>query len=88
MALVKYTGDECVHCKHMEPLIQRLEQELKLTVIRKEIWHNAQNQAEFKQRAAGKCRGIPFFFNEETGSWICGATNYDKLKEWATGKSV
>ena len=81
--LVNYHGTECVHCHEMDPLLDQLEKELGKKVKRKEVWHDAKNQGEFLKVAEGKCPGVPFFLNKKTGKWICGATTYDKLKEWA-----
>jgi len=78
-----FNGTECTHCHEMEPLVQRLEQELKVKVERLEVWHHEDNALLLRKLAAGKCGGIPFFFNEDSGKWICGAASYDKLKEWA-----
>lgn len=81
--LIQFTGVECTHCREMDPLVEKLEKELKIKVVKKEIWHDAKNQAEFMKLAEGKCEGIPFFFNKKSGKWICGSSTYEKLKEWA-----
>jgi thiol-disulfide isomerase/thioredoxin len=84
--LVEYYGTECHFCIQMAPLIDQLEKELKVKVVKKECWHNAANQADFMKVAAGKCQGVPFFINNKTGKFICGAASYDRLKAWAQGK--
>jgi hypothetical protein len=33
----------------------------------------------------GYCGGVPFFFKERTGKWICGAVDSDTLRRWAIG---
>ncbi|MDO8555597.1 MAG: hypothetical protein Q7R96_00295 [Nanoarchaeota archaeon] len=76
-------GTECTHCHEMDPLVARLEQELCVKVEQLEVWHNEENAQFLRKLAAGKCGGIPFFFNEDTEKWICGNTPYEKLKEWA-----
>ena len=35
---------------------------------------------------SGTLRGIFSFFNKKTGKWICGETEYERLKQWATEK--
>lgn len=30
----------------------------------------------------GKCGGVPFFYNTETGEWICGEAEEDELENW------
>jgi len=84
--LLEFFGTECVHCREMEPLIQRLKQEEKIELTRMEVWHNQKNAEILQSVDKGFCGGVPFFFNAKTGRWICGAVGYEKLKEWASGK--
>ncbi len=84
--LLEFYGRECVHCKHMEPLVERLEQELKVKVEKIEVWHNEENAKLMQEFDKGFCGGVPFFFNTKSGKWICGATSYENLKKWALGK--
>lgn len=84
--LIEFYGTECPHCRDMEPLIERLEQEAGLKIERFEVWHSAKNAELMQKFDKGFCGGVPFFFNKKTGKWICGSTSYDKLKKWATGK--
>ena len=84
--LLNFFGIECVHCHAMDPLIAKLEKETKLKITKLEVWHNAKNAAIFQKLDAGKCGGVPFFFNEKTKKWLCGEVPYSELKEWATGK--
>jgi thiol-disulfide isomerase/thioredoxin len=85
MALLEFYGEECPHCKRMEPLIERLAGE-GLKVDRFETWHDEKNAAELEKHDRGFCGGVPFFINTDSGKWICGATDYDHLKAWAEGK--
>ena len=84
--LIMFMGTECDHCHEMEPLVERLEQELKIKIERLEVWHNAENARLLEKIDNGRCGGIPFFFNENTGKFICGSTSYEKLKAWVLGK--
>ena len=84
--LVEYYGTECHFCIQMAPLVEKLGKELKIKVVKKEVWHNPMNQAEFQKVDAGRCGGVPFFINTKTGKFICGATSYEELKAWAQGK--
>ena len=84
--LIDFYGTECPHCIEMEPLVKKLEKELKVKVERKEIWHNSKNKAEFDKIAQGKCAGVPFFFNKKTNKWICGEASYVDLKKRAKGE--
>ncbi|MBI2671784.1 hypothetical protein HYX16_02525 [Candidatus Woesearchaeota archaeon] len=84
--LVEYYGTECHFCIESEPLIKRLEKEEKVKITKIEVWHNSQNAKLLEKVDNGKCGGVPFFFNEKTGKWICGMPTYEQLKEWALGK--
>lgn len=84
--LIMFYGTECDHCHEMEPLVQKLEQELNINVERFEVWHDAKNQQLLEKIDQGKCGGVPLFFNEDTKKTICGATSYEKLKAWALGR--
>ena len=84
--LIEFYGTECVHCRKMEPLIQKLQQETGLKVVRMEVWHNEENAKFMKQCDKGFCGGVPFFFNKKSGKWICGNTDYDSLRKWAQGQ--
>ena len=84
--LLDFFGTECVHCHEMDPLVERLEQELKVKVERIEVWHNEKNAELLRQLDKGFCGGVPFFYNCKTGKWICGSCSYEKLKAWARGK--
>ena len=81
--LLEFFGTECVHCKKMDPLLERLEDELGVTVTRLEVWHNQINADLLKRYDQGFCGGVPFFYNTRSGRWLCGEPNYEKLKEWA-----
>lgn len=84
--LIDYYGSECPHCHDMDPLVEKLEKELKVKVKKVEVWHSAANAAKLKKVDTIGCGGVPFFFNENSGKAICGSTSFEKLKEWAQGK--
>jgi len=67
----------------MEPLVERLETEESVKVARLEVWHNEANAKLMKEYDKGYCGGVPFFFNKNTGKWICGSADYERLKKWA-----
>ena len=81
--LLEFYGTECVHCNEMKPLIAQLEKELGKELTKLEIWHNQANMQIFQKTDKGKCGGVPFFFNKETGKFICGSASYENLKKWA-----
>ena len=80
-----YYGAECQHCLKMIPLVEQLEKEENIKIERLETWHNSENKQKFEKADNGKCGGVPFFINTETGKFICGATDYDSFKKWAKG---
>mgnify|MGYP001289968043 CR=1 FL=1 len=84
--LIMYTGTECSHCKDMYPIVDEVEKELKITLSKKEVWHNAANQSEYIKFSGGKCDGIPMFYNKKSKKMICGRASVEKLKDWAEGK--
>ena len=85
--LLFFHGKECEHCQTMAPLITKLEAELGVQVERKETWHdeaNAKLLIETYDPAGARCGGVPFFYNTETDKWLCGAVEYEALKNWAS----
>ena len=83
MALINFYGQECPHCKTMEPLIKQLEAETGLSVSRMEVWHDAENMKTLESYDKGVCGGVPYFYNTETQKSICGEATLDELKTWA-----
>lgn len=84
--LLEFFGQECSHCKTMEPLVERLQKEEALEVTRYEVWHNKENEAKQREYNKDLCNGVPFFYNTETNTYICGEVPYEELKNWATNK--
>jgi thiol-disulfide isomerase/thioredoxin len=84
--LIQFYGDECVHCHEMEPLVEKLENELGIAVVKLEVWHNDENAQLLQAVDNGMCGGIPFFFNEKSKKFICGSVPYERLKQWAIGQ--
>ena len=89
--LIEFYGTECVHCKDMVPLIERLDKENGIKITRLEVWHNSENAKLLKEvdkddQGNEFCGGVPLFFNEKTKKKICGNTSFEKLKVWAESK--
>lgn len=82
--LLEFYGEECPHCKKMDPLIERLEKETGVKVEKYEIWHNEQNNKMMEQYDKSFCGGVPFFYNVDGNKWICGEADFNELKNWAT----
>jgi thiol-disulfide isomerase/thioredoxin len=87
--LIMFWAKECPHCKHMMPIVDRLEKETDVKLERLEIWHNEKNadlMRSYGDIIKPKCGGqlrTPTFLNTETDDVICGEVEYEKLKEWA-----
>ena len=84
--LMEFYGTECPHCMKMKPLVERLQKEEKLKVESFEVWHDEDNLKKMREYDKGFCGGVPFFFNTDSGAWICGEEDYEGLKAWAKGK--
>ncbi len=84
--LLMFTGSECEHCHEMDPLVKKLEKELKIKVTKLEVWHDMKNAKFLQETDKGVCGGVPFFYNEKSKKHICGAVSYAVLKAWALGK--
>lgn len=82
--LIEFYGEECPHCKDMEPLISQLEKEENIKIEKLEIWHDEENAKMMEELGKDECRGVPFFYNKKTKEFICGESSYEKLKAWAT----
>ena len=81
--LLEFYGAECDHCKMVAGFLDRLKAEEAIDVKRLEVWHNSQNQGLFMKHAAGKCRGVPFLVNTDTGAFLCGPKTYEAIIGWA-----
>lgn len=81
--LIMFYGTECTHCHEMDPIVKELEEKEGVKIEKLESWHDSTNNALLKKYDNDQCGGVPFFYNEKNGKWICGNCNYDKLKDWA-----
>lgn len=84
--LIEFYGTECPHCNDMKPLVAKLEKEADIKLESLETWHNDVNEKKRQEMDQGLCGGVPFFFNTENKSYICGAVPYEELRRWATNK--
>lgn len=86
--IIMYHGQDCPHCQAMMPLVEKINKELNIVIVKKEVWQNEQNAAEMQKcsveikKACGGEMGVPVFINYETKDCICGELNYEKLKQW------
>lgn len=82
-----YYGEECPHCHHMMSVVDKLISEGK-EIQKFETWHNEENAAMLKKADKGRCDGVPFFHNTDTNQFICGATDEERVRAWADGKTL
>ncbi len=85
MALLEFYGETCPHCITMKPLVEQMEKELGVTVEKYEVWNNEENATKMEEYDKGLCGGVPFFINTESGKFLCGSSDYEELKNWASG---
>lgn len=84
--LLEFVSDGSDHCAQMEPVVQRLERDLR-TKVRKIHINRKQEFLKLYDCVGGnECGTVPFFYNRRTGQAICGATPYQNLKNLAMGK--
>lgn len=48
-----------------------------------QVWYNSKNLELLQRLDRGRCGGVPFFYNKRSRRYICGATTYANLKNWA-----
>lgn len=88
MTLYEFYGDECPHCENMESKVEKVENTEDVEVKQLEVWNNEDNAEKMQELDDGKCGGVPFFYNTESEEWICGETDTETLRNWATGQEV
>lgn len=79
-----YYGEECPHCHKMMPIVDKLIEE-GVKIEKLETWHNEANAQMLKEADGGNCGGVPYFFNDENQEYICGATDEERVRAWASG---
>jgi len=83
--LIEFHSDNCDHCEQMEPVLQRLEDDLGTKIRRVNIFRRREFYGLMESMGHNECGGLPFYYNRRTGQAICGATSYKNLKRWGTG---
>lgn len=71
MSIVYFYGNDCPQCKEAERLIKDMEQE-GFVFEYLEVWGNKENLARGKECGIEECGGVPYFYNQETKSSLCG----------------
>jgi len=83
MALMEFYGETCPHCLVMKPLVEQIEEELGILVEKYEVWDSEENAEKLDKYNKGLCGGVPFFINTNSGEFICGSSDIEKLRKWA-----
>lgn len=82
-----FYGEDCPHCHTVMPIVDKLISE-GVKIEKLETWNNKENGKLAHKKDHGKCGGVPFFLNEESGEWICGSTEESNIRTWAKGGKV
>lgn len=90
--IIFFHGNGCPHCDLTLPIIEEIEKELSISVDRKEVWENLENEKlmySFKEdieksAKCGKYDLVPLVFNPVTKDCMCGRLedNPQELKDW------
>jgi len=81
--LIQFKGKGDDYCAQMEPLKDQLHEELGVEIRCFEVWYDSKNLELLQRYDRGRCGGVPFFYNKRSRRFICGATTYENLKNWA-----
>jgi hypothetical protein len=83
--LIEFHSDNNDHSNQMEPVLQRLEEDLQTKVRRVNINRRREFYGLMEAMGHDECGSLPFYYNRRTAQAVCGATSYLNLKRWATG---
>jgi thiol-disulfide isomerase/thioredoxin len=86
--LYEYYGETCPHCISMKPVIEEVEKELGVSFEKIEVWNNEANAQKLESVDRGRCGGVPFFLNDESNEFICGAASKEDMMKLAKGEKV
>jgi hypothetical protein len=71
----------------MLPIVDKLIAE-GFKIEKREVWHNQDYGKELAKMDGGKCGGVPFFINTDSGEWICGATIEKRMRQLVRGEKI
>jgi len=83
-----YFGRECRYCVNIIPAVRRLESEDGVEIVKREVWHNAENNQRMQslRELYDECCGgnfiVPSFYDMETKRLIGNPGSYENLKKW------
>ena len=84
-----FYGNSCPMTKKVEPIVERVENKLHTSIKRLEVYENEENLKKYKDVGGIElCGGVPFFFNTQTESSVCGVREEAIISAWATLTSL
>ena len=82
-----YYGEECPHCHHMMPLVDKLIGEGR-EIQKFETWHNEEHAAMLEKADGGVVVVCRSFSQYRHNQFICGAADEERVRAWADGKTL
>ena len=83
--LLTFVSDNNDMCDQMEPVVERLEEDLDTSVRRINIYRRREFMTLLDSIGFNEGGQLPFYYNRRTGQAVCGPTSYLNLKRWGTG---
>lgn len=83
--LLSFHSDNNDVCEQMEPVVQRLEEEMNVKVRRINAFRRREFFTLLEAMGHDECGNLPFYYNRRSAQAVCGATTYKNLKLWAGG---
>lgn len=86
--IIEFYGGTCPDCSVIAPVVQKLEEEGKVSFEKLEVWNNKENKnrmEDLKPLFDKECGGnfaVPSFYDKEKGRMLCEPTSYDELYNW------
>jgi hypothetical protein len=68
----------------MEPIVKAVEKKLNKRILRFNVGKKRNAELLECLDSKNQCSGLPYFYNRKTHDFICGATTFSNLFNWAT----
>ena len=87
--LLMFYGNRCPMTKKADLIRVKVEEKLQTTITRLEVYESEENLQRYKDVGGLQhCGGVPFFYNTETESSVCGVREEAITTAWATLSST
>lgn len=86
--ILEFVTEGSDHCVQMEPVVKRLEKDLRIKVRKINISKRQDFVKLYDCVGGNECGTVPFFYNRRTAQAICGPTPYQNLKSLAIGSPI